>query len=68
MDQSDHVRLRLLLTRLEVAAMLAVSPSLVSKLLATGKLPGVRIGNCRRWTVSEVERFIESQKDGGANE
>lgn len=67
MEQSEQARLRLLLTRLEVASLLNVSASLVSKLLADGRLPGIKIGNCRRWTIEQVRAFIASQKDG-ANE
>jgi excisionase family DNA binding protein len=51
----------LLLTIPQAAEMLAIGRSAVYQLIWNGEITPVRIGRCVRFTVSELERFIERQ-------
>lgn len=55
-----------LLTRQQVAEMLALSPRKVWLLGNCGELPCVRIGRSVRFDLRDVEAFVESRKRKGA--
>jgi len=48
----------LLLTRDQVARLLAISPEAVRTQHRLGRLPGVRVGRVLRWRRADVERFV----------
>ena len=52
-----------LLTLGEVAALLRVSNKTVQRLVATRRLPCVRIGRRVRFTSADVFRFVAARKD-----
>jgi excisionase family DNA binding protein len=49
---------KLLLTTLEAATVLGISRSKLYELLASGQLPSVRIGACRRVPADAVHSFV----------
>jgi excisionase family DNA binding protein len=49
---------KLLLTTLEAATALGISRSKLYELLASGQLPSVRIGTCRRVPADAVHSFV----------
>src|SRR5262249_14596695 len=53
---------RLLLTALEAAQALAVSPRPLWQLTRNGEIPVVRLGRCVRYDPADLKRFIESRK------
>ena len=52
-----------LLTLGEVAALLRVSGKTIQRLVATRRLPCVRIGRHVRFTSADVFRFVAARKD-----
>ena len=42
--------------------MLAISPRGVENLRASGVLPSIKLGRSRRYVMTDVERFIEQQR------
>lgn len=50
--------LPLLLTRLEAAEFLRLSPRKVDQLAASGELPKVKIGACVRFYRDDLEAFV----------
>ncbi len=52
----------LLLTRRAAAALLAVSPATIDRLVKDGQLPAVRIGGSVRFELNDLEAFIDRQK------
>lgn len=55
----------LLLTANQAAESLAISPRKLWSLTASGEIPCVRIGRSVRYPVSELQRWIEEQMEGG---
>jgi excisionase family DNA binding protein len=52
-----------LLTAGEVAALLRLSGKTIQRLVASRRLPCVRIGRRVRFTVADVFRFVAARKD-----
>jgi excisionase family DNA binding protein len=50
-----------LLTRKQVAATLALSPSMIGKLADAGAIPVVRIGRAVRFRASDVDEFVRAR-------
>lgn len=55
----------LLLTPLEAARALAISPRKLWSMTASGEIPHIRLGRCVRYPVNDVQRWIASNKKGG---
>jgi excisionase family DNA binding protein len=53
----------LLLTIAGTARALAVSERTVQRLISTGALPSVRIGDARRVARTDLERYIDERRD-----
>jgi excisionase family DNA binding protein len=49
---------KMLYTPTEAAQALGVSRSTIYVLMATGEVPSVRIGSCRRVPVDELRRYV----------
>lgn len=56
---------RLLLRVEEVAEMLSLGRSKTYQLIASGVLPGVRLGRCVRVPADSLRRWLESQPGTG---
>jgi excisionase family DNA binding protein len=56
-------RVTSLLRAEEVAAMLAMSPRAVYDLAAKGELAAIRIGRVIRFSVDDVERFVDEHRE-----
>jgi excisionase family DNA binding protein len=54
-----------LLTPVEAAAFLSVSPRTLTRLMTTGKLPHVRIGGQRRFELEALLAYVARQRCGG---
>lgn len=52
--------LPMLFTPIQAAKIMGISRSHVYTLMDQGKLGSVSIGRCRRITVGQIEKFIES--------
>jgi len=50
------------------AAMLGCSRSTIYKLIAVGQLHGIKVGRSRRFTVGELEAYVERLEAEGAVE
>jgi excisionase family DNA binding protein len=57
--------LRLLLTALEAAEALAVSPRTLWGLTDRGEIPCVRLGRSVRYDVEDLRAYVASKKSGG---
>jgi excisionase family DNA binding protein len=55
-----------LLTDRELAAILGVKPSWIAESARQGQIPHVKLGRYRRFVLSDVLRWLEEQKTGGA--
>lgn len=53
---------RLLLTPAEAARALGIGRSKLFELLATGAIPSIRIGSCRRIALDDLRAFVEKFK------
>lgn len=53
-----------LLTRQQVADLLAVSPRTVFSLTDRGELPAVRLGGAVRYSPSDIDRFVRAHRTG----
>lgn len=58
----------LLLTELQVARLLAVSPKHVWNLSARGELPHVKIGTAKRYHRDDVAAYLRRLRPSAANE
>jgi excisionase family DNA binding protein len=58
-------RAALLLTAIEAADALAISPRKLWSLTASHEIPHLRIGRSVRYSVTELERWIDEQTRGG---
>ena len=56
---------QLLLMPKEAARLLGISPRKLWGLTASGEIPHVRIGRCLRYSVDDLEAFIEANKVAG---
>jgi excisionase family DNA binding protein len=50
-----------LVTREQLAEMLVLSPSFISKLMSEGRLPYIKIGKSVRFRVSEVMTWLQKR-------
>ncbi len=55
----------LLLTEVEASKALAISPRTLWGLRDSGVIPHVRLGRCVRYSVQDLEDWINDQKLGG---
>ena len=55
-----------LLTEKEAADFLHISPRKLWDLRVSGEIPHVRIGQCVRYSVDDLNDWIDSRKRGGA--
>ena len=55
----------LLLTPLQAAEALAISPRKLWGMTASGEIPHIRLGRSVRYPVDALQRMIESQRKGG---
>ena len=55
---------KLLLRPLETSHVLSVSPRKVWSLTASGELPHIRIGRCVRYSVDDLQAWIDQRKKG----
>jgi len=58
----------LLVTALEAAKALAISPRTLWSLTRSGAIPCVRIGRCVRYDLADLKTWIESQKITNSSE
>jgi excisionase family DNA binding protein len=56
---------RMLLTSDEASRYLAISPRKLWGMTASGQIPHVRIGRCVRYSVEDLQRWIDQRKRGG---
>ena len=61
-DQSVSLNPKLLVSRREAAAMLAISERLLWTLTANGELPAIKIRKAVRYSVGDLQRFIDAQR------
>ena len=57
---------KLLLTPLQAAEALGISPRKLWGMTASHEIPHLRLGRCVRYPVDDLERWIDEQKKGGA--
>lgn len=62
---SNSLKSALLLTPKQAAEALAISPRKLWGMTASGEIPHVRLGRCKRYAIADLEDFIELQKKGG---
>lgn len=55
----------LLLDRREAARLLGVSPGTIDNLRLRGELPSLKLGTRRLFVVADLEKLIESRREGG---
>ena len=55
----------LLLKPQQAAEILAISPRKLWSLTASGEIPAIRVGRCKRYTVTDLEAWIEQKNNGG---
>ena len=67
MTDTDAIE-KMLYTPTEAAKALGISRSTVYVLIASGEVPSVRIGSCRRVPVDGLRRYVAklAKKDGAA--
>ncbi len=66
MKNSTSPNLPLLLSPKQAAVALAISPRKLWSLTASGEIPHIRIGRSVRYPLTELQRWIAEQQDGGA--
>ena len=52
----------LLLTPQQAAEILAISPRKLWNITASGEIPAIRVGRCKRYAVADLEAWIEQKK------
>ena len=57
-DTADQLT-KIAYSRREVAAMLAINPLTVFRMLHDGRLRGIRVGRCWRILRADLERFLQ---------
>jgi len=65
MHSSTTTQPPLLLTPKQTAVILAISPRKLWGMTASGEIPHIRLGRCVRYSVDDLQRFIDAQKIGG---
>ena len=65
MQSSTPTKPALLLTPLQAAEALAISPRKLWGMTATGEIPHVRLGRSVRYPVDDLRKWINSHKEGG---
>jgi excisionase family DNA binding protein len=55
---------RLLVDRREAAAMLAISERTLWSLTASGELPAIRIRKAVRYSIGDLQKYIDSLRNG----
>ena len=63
--ENAHTKLALLMTPAEASAALAISPRKLWALNASGEIPHVRISRCVRYSVADLQSWIEDRKKAG---
>ena len=56
----------LLLTPVQAAKALASSPRKLWGMKDSGEIPHIRIGKCVRYSIDELEQWIDQKQDGGS--
>ena len=64
MRTSESNRSVLLLTPKQAAEALAISPRKLWAMTALGKIPHVRLGRCVRYPVNDLQRWLDSRRQG----
>lgn len=65
MHNSTPTKPTLLLTPQQAAEALAISPRKLWGMTASGEIPHIRLGRCKRYPVDDLQRWIDEQKKGG---
>lgn len=56
------------MNRRELAEYLGISQQSVQNFAKRGELPqGIKIGDCRRWNIAEVDFYLKNKKEGNRN-
>ena len=63
--RSTPTKPALLLTPLEAAKALAISPRKLWGMTASGEIPSIRLGRCLRYPADQLQRWIDDQVKGG---
>ncbi len=58
----------LLLDPIAAAGLLSISPRKLWEMTAKREIPRVRLGRCVRYSVKDLERWIDEHKEGGSHE
>jgi len=64
-DYKPPESLKILLSLSEAAAALAISERKLWGMTAKREIPRVRLGRCVRYSVKDLERWIDEHKEGG---
>ena len=64
-SHNDSTHQPLLLTPQQAAEALAICPRTLWGLTKAGKIPHVRLGRCKRYSVDDLRGWINSQRKGG---
>ena len=64
--QSSTSKSALLLTPIQAAQALAISPRKLWGMTASGEVPHIRLGRCVRYPVDDLREYIDAQKKGGS--
>jgi excisionase family DNA binding protein len=67
MRANDTATPALLLTPKQAAETLAISPRKLWSLTASGRIPSIRIDRCVRYSVDDIQLWIDQQKIGGGD-
>ena len=62
MQSSPPARPALSLAPRQAAKALAISPRKLWSITASGEIPAIRVGRCKRYTVTDLEAWIEQKK------
>ena len=57
----------LLMTPAATSLALAISPRKLWSLTASGRIPSIRIDRCVRYSVDDIQLWIDQQKIGGGD-
>ena len=64
-DSKPPESLKILLSLSEAAASLAISERKLWGMTANHEIPHIRLGRCLRFSVKDLERWIDEHKEGG---
>ena len=65
MRNSTPTKPALLLTSIQAAEALSISPRKLWAMTASGEIPHIRLGRCVRYPIDDLQRWIDEQKNGG---